>query len=40
MAQRGITAEEAFDVLRSTSQNLNIKLAHIAEAITDRRITL
>jgi GAF domain-containing protein len=40
MAQRGITAEEAFDVLRSASQNLNIKLAHIAEAITDRRITL
>jgi GAF domain-containing protein len=40
MAQRGITAEEAFDVLRSTSQNLNIKLARIAEAITDRRITL
>jgi hypothetical protein len=40
MAQRGITAEEAFDVLRSTSQNLNIKLAQIAEAITDRRITL
>jgi GAF domain-containing protein len=40
MAQRGISAEDAFDVLRSTSQNLNIKLAHIAEAITNRRITL
>jgi len=40
MAHRGITAEEAFDVLRAASQNLNIKLAHIAEAITDRRITL
>ncbi len=40
MAHRGITAEEAFDVLRSASQNLNIKLAQIAEAITDRRIIL
>lgn len=40
MAQRGLTPEEAFDVLRDASQRLNIKLATIAEAITSRRIQL
>jgi GAF domain-containing protein len=30
MHRRGITAEEAFDVLRETSQRLNVKLAELA----------
>ncbi len=40
MAQRGIDADEAFDVLRRASQQLNIKLAVIAEAIANRRVEL
>ncbi|HEX2298242.1 MAG TPA: ANTAR domain-containing protein [Pseudonocardiaceae bacterium] len=40
MAQRGISAEEAFDVLRTASQKLNIKLAQIAEALASRLIEL
>ncbi len=30
MARRGVTAEEAFEVLRRTSQDLNVKLADLA----------
>lgn len=33
MGRRGISAAEAFDILRVTSQILNVKLAHIAEAV-------
>ena len=40
MAQRGISADEAFDVMRLASQRLNIKLAVIAEAIATRRVQL
>ncbi|MFR9804474.1 ANTAR domain-containing protein [Pseudonocardia sp. RS010] len=40
MAQRGITAAEAFDILRATSQRLNVKLSQIAQAVADRRIEL
>jgi GAF domain-containing protein len=40
MAQRGIDAEAAFEVLRAASQQLNIKLALIAEAIATRRVEL
>ncbi|MHA6793930.1 ANTAR domain-containing protein [Pseudonocardia bannensis] len=40
MAQRGITAAQAFDVLRTASQYLNVKLAAIAEAIASRRVEL
>jgi hypothetical protein len=42
MARRNLTAEEAFDVLKRTSQNRNIKLARLAvllagePAIADR----
>lgn len=37
MERRGITAQEAFAVLRRTSQDLNVKLAQIAETIATRR---
>ncbi len=40
MAQRGIDADEAFEVLRRASQQLNIKLAVVAEAIASRRVEL
>jgi AmiR/NasT family two-component response regulator len=30
MSRRGVSADEAFDILRRTSQNLNVKLARIA----------
>ena len=40
MRSRGITAEEAFDLLRRTSQDLNIKLATLAETITTRHTEL
>jgi AmiR/NasT family two-component response regulator len=40
MAQRGITAAQAFDVLRTGSQFLNVKLAAIAAAIVTRRVEL
>ena len=36
MARRGITADEAFDVLRRTSQDLNVKLAELAETLAAR----
>lgn len=36
MHRRGITAEQAFEVLRHASQDLNIKLADLARTVTDR----
>lgn len=33
--RRGLSADEAFDVLRTTSQQLNIKVAELAERLTD-----
>jgi hypothetical protein len=37
MERRGVDAEEAFRILRSASQSLNVKLARIAETLTQRR---
>jgi hypothetical protein len=36
MNRRGISADEAFELLRRTSQDLNIRLAEIARTIADR----
>lgn len=36
MARRGVSAEEAFDVLRRTSQDLNVKLAEVASTLATR----
>ncbi|RSD21495.1 ANTAR domain-containing protein [Amycolatopsis eburnea] len=36
MARQGLTAEQAFQVLRRTSQDLNVKLADIATTLVDR----
>ncbi|MFD5824176.1 ANTAR domain-containing protein [Lentzea sp. NPDC060358] len=35
MARRGMTADEAFDVLRRTSQDLNVKLVDLARTLTE-----
>jgi GAF domain-containing protein len=40
MGRRGITADAAFDVLRRTSQELNIKLHELAETIATRHYDL
>ena len=40
MARRGITADEAFDYLRRTSQDLNIKLADVARLLATRHAEL
>ncbi|MFC5948678.1 ANTAR domain-containing protein [Pseudonocardia lutea] len=40
MERRGISAEEAFDILRRTSQSLNVKLAQVAETLATRRAEL
>ena len=37
MERRKITADEAFDVLRSASQTLNVKLAQVAQTLVDHR---
>ena len=37
MQRQGIGEQEAFDILRRTSQDLNIKLAEVAELVTSRR---
>jgi GAF domain-containing protein len=37
MARRGITAEQAFDLLRQTSQDVNVKLRDLADTVTTRR---
>ncbi|MET0132646.1 MAG: GAF and ANTAR domain-containing protein [Kibdelosporangium sp.] len=36
MARRGISAQEAFDVLRRTSQQINVKLRELAQTLTER----
>ncbi len=36
MARRGLTADEAFDVLRRTSQDINIKLVDLATTVSER----
>ncbi|QKV74078.1 ANTAR domain-containing protein [Amycolatopsis sp. Hca4] len=36
MARHGVSADEAFDVLRRTSQDLNVKLADLAATLTER----
>jgi hypothetical protein len=40
MRHRGISADEAFDVLRRTSQDLNVKLVTLAETLTTRHSEL
>jgi len=40
MARRGIDAAAAFDILRRTSQELNVKLHEIAETLTRRHTEL
>jgi AmiR/NasT family two-component response regulator len=35
MARRGLTADQAFEVLSRTSQNRNIKLARLAALLAD-----
>jgi hypothetical protein len=37
MERRGVTADEAFDILRLTSQRLNVRLAEVAAALAARR---
>jgi AmiR/NasT family two-component response regulator len=37
MARRGISADEAFDLLRRTSQDVNVKLREVAETVTSLR---
>jgi GAF domain-containing protein len=36
MARRGLSADEAFDLLRRSSQDLNVKLVELAEIIASR----
>jgi GAF domain-containing protein len=36
MGRRGLTAEDAFEVLSRTSQNRNVKLTRLAELLADR----
>lgn len=40
MASRGLTADEAFDLLRHASQDLNVKLVQLAEVIVNRHTEL
>lgn len=40
MGRRGHTAAQAFDTLRRTSQDLNVKLVQLAETLTDRHTAL
>lgn len=37
MERRGVSAEEAFDILRAASQSLNVKLSQVAQTLVDRR---
>jgi ANTAR domain len=37
MERRGISADEAFDVLRTASQSLNLKLTQVAQTLVERR---
>ena len=36
MAQQGVSADEAFDILRRASQRMNIKLRELAERVASR----
>lgn len=40
MSRRGMSAEQAFDLLRRTSQELNVKLVELAETLTTRHSEL
>jgi hypothetical protein len=40
MARRGVQADEAFDLLRRASQELNVKLVELAETLTERHTEL
>jgi GAF domain-containing protein len=40
MQRRGITADQAFDILRKTSQDLNVKLADLATTLATRHTEL
>ncbi len=40
MARRGLSADEAFDLLRRSSQDLNVKLVQLAEIIASRHTEL
>ena len=40
MSRRGIDADAAFDILRRTSQDLNVKLVELAETLTSRHTKL
>ncbi|HEX4221106.1 MAG TPA: GAF and ANTAR domain-containing protein [Pseudonocardiaceae bacterium] len=40
MSRRGIGADEAFQILRKVSQDLNVKLANLAETLTERHTEL
>ncbi|EMD25751.1 GAF and ANTAR domain-containing protein [Amycolatopsis azurea] len=40
MQRRGLTADEAFDLLRRTSQDLNVKLAELARTLAARHTEL
>jgi hypothetical protein len=40
MRHRGVSADEAFDLLRRTSQDLNVKLFSLAETLTRRHTEL
>lgn len=36
MQRRGLSADEAYDLLRRTSQELNVKLAELARTLATR----
>jgi GAF domain-containing protein len=40
MSRRGIGAEEAFQILRRVSQDLNVKLANLAQTLAERHTEL
>lgn len=40
MARRGVAADDAFDILRHTSQQLNVKLVALAETLATRHTAL
>jgi AmiR/NasT family two-component response regulator len=40
MNRRGISSDEAFDLLRRISQDMNIKIADLARTLADRHLDL
>ncbi|WP_106181146.1 GAF and ANTAR domain-containing protein [Prauserella shujinwangii] len=40
MERRGVSADEAFDILRRSSQELNVRLADLARTLAERRAEL